>query len=391
MSDADSAPPAGRPRSSGDVATDLRSWVLVVGMHRSGTSAVAGALGALGCLLPGQDDRVSGPGNPEHFESLRLSVFDEELLGRLGGSWEGPPDLAAHWPHSAAVLAGDRARAALLAAFPLEARSVWKDPRLCLLLPYWRRVLPGPVAAVVVWRPPLSVARSLERRDAMPLADGLALWERYNRSALAALRGLPVTVLEYDAVVADPATFADDTSSWLASLDGFPPSPIPDDPAAAAALVRRELRHYGSGTDVDGPLTSEQRRLTELLRGLDGHHRALAVTSLGLESPWTGVLLEHRRRAARQRQLLGRFVAHRDTARLEHFEARARQAETEAALAEARAELALTRSHLAGSQAALQALQASTSWRLTQPVRWAVGRLAPGPGPGAGSSTGGER
>jgi hypothetical protein len=182
--------------------------VLVVGMHRSGTSAVAGAIGTLGYQLPGPDDRVSwAASNPEHYESRTLTVLNESLLRALGGSWEGPPRLLPHWAHSAAVLAGGAARSALRTAYPEPGRTVWKDPRLCLLLPYWRRVLDGPVAAVLVWRRSMAVARSLERRDGMPVADGLALWERYNRSALGGLHGLPVSVVDYDAVVADPAAF----------------------------------------------------------------------------------------------------------------------------------------------------------------------------------------
>ncbi|HXW39358.1 MAG TPA: hypothetical protein VEJ44_06665, partial [Acidimicrobiales bacterium] len=132
MSSTEAARPTVGPRRDRRGERGMRSWVVVVGMHRSGTSAVAGALGALGCLLPGREDRVEGPGNPEHFESLALTLLDDALLGGLGGSWDGPPVLAPHWPHSAAVLAGGRARAALLDTFPLEARSAWKDPRLCL-------------------------------------------------------------------------------------------------------------------------------------------------------------------------------------------------------------------------------------------------------------------
>ncbi len=361
-------------------AVGPRSWVLVVGMHRSGTSAVAGALGALGCLVPGPEDRLTGPGNPEHHESRTLTIFDEELLAELGGTWDGPPLLRPHWAHSAIVVAGTRAREALLTAFPVAARTAWKDPRLCLLLPFWRRLLDGPVAAVLVWRPPLAVARSLQQRDDMHLASGLALWERYNRSALEGLRGLPVTVVEYDAVVSDPGGFAEDTTAWIEEL-GFPPSSIPSDTAAAATVIEKGLRHQRSEGGAREPfLTPEQERLAELLRGLDGHHRSLAASPPGPESPLTELLLEPPRRSVQLRRLLERVARQRESARLRYFDDRHRwgdaQAEAATRAASFEVELAGVRAQLEGCQAALDAVHESTSWKVTVPVRWAAGQIA---------------
>ena len=73
-------------------------WLTVLGMHRSGTSAVAGALANLGLEGPGADDRMDWPeSNPEHWESLSLTVFDDKLLDALGGSWDAPPELPVNW------------------------------------------------------------------------------------------------------------------------------------------------------------------------------------------------------------------------------------------------------------------------------------------------------
>jgi len=93
-----------------------------------------------------------------------------------------------------------------------------EGPELCLLLPYWRRFLPGPHAAVLIWRSPLEVAGSLRRRDGMQLADGVALWEHYNRSALSNLAGIDTYVCSYGSVLADPH------GALTAWPDGWPPS-----------------------------------------------------------------------------------------------------------------------------------------------------------------------
>ena len=76
-------------------AHSTNSWLLVVGMHRSGTSAITGALGALGFNTPHSRDRAGfkPESNSEHWESLSLSGYNEHLLAELGGSWDAPPDL----------------------------------------------------------------------------------------------------------------------------------------------------------------------------------------------------------------------------------------------------------------------------------------------------------
>src|SRR5580700_11091745 len=73
-------------------------WLLVVGMHRSGTSAVTGALGFLGFAVPVAQDRwAPSPDNPDHWESRAMGNYDDALLERLGGTWNRPPDPALDW------------------------------------------------------------------------------------------------------------------------------------------------------------------------------------------------------------------------------------------------------------------------------------------------------
>jgi hypothetical protein len=134
-------------------------WLLVVGMHRSGTSAITGALGALGLQAMHAKDRMDSPrSNPEHWESKSLSHHNDRILRRMGASWDAPTDLPLGW-HVDPDIVGDVDLAALVtSAYPEPGPSVWKDPRLCLLLPYWRSVLPAPLAAVFVWRSPLLAA-----------------------------------------------------------------------------------------------------------------------------------------------------------------------------------------------------------------------------------------
>ena len=117
--------------------------VCVTGMHRSGTSFVAGALRFLGVSL-GDPARWLKPGadNPlGYFEVAALVQLDDEVLAHLGGAWDQPPVLDPGWEHDEG-LDPFRARAAeiLLDSFgPVPDRPgviAWKDPRLSLLLPH---------------------------------------------------------------------------------------------------------------------------------------------------------------------------------------------------------------------------------------------------------------
>ena len=204
----------------------LGPWVIVVGMHRSGTSAVTGAIGALGFNVVSAEDRLSPhDSNPEHWESLSLLLHNDAILAHFGGTWDAPPRLPEGWEADTGLPDRSAASELLVAAYPHPGPSVWKDPRVCLVLPYWRAVLGAPMAAVLVWRAPLAVARSLHRRDGSPVPYGVALWERYNRSAIANLAATDVFVLDYDDMIESPAASLSGLTSWLDSLGSFDAMP----------------------------------------------------------------------------------------------------------------------------------------------------------------------
>lgn len=312
-------------------------WLLVVGMHRSGTSAVTGALGAVGLELVRTDDRVFWPeSNPEHWESLSLGLHNEDLLARMGGGWDGPPDLGEGWEERPQIVGAPDPTPLLVAAFPEPGPKVFKDPRLCLLLPYWRNLLPDPLAAVLVWRSPIAVARSLRRRDGTPLPEGLALWERYNRGAIEGLAGVDTYVLDYESVITDPRATIDGLITWLASLEQFGPAAKAWDGAAASNVIADELLHHRSdpSDQDDAVMLAEQRDLCGYLSKIGGGHRPFSPEPLGNESAWTSSVIDLRRELLAPRK-----------------------------------ELEETKELLEDTREWLANLQASTSWRITRPLR----------------------
>ena len=329
-------------------------WVVVVGMHRSGTSAVTGAIAALGFNVVSPQDRLSPhDSNPEHWESLSVLRHSDAVLAHFGGTWDAPPQLTQGWENDSGLPGPAAAAEALHAAYPGPGPSVWKDPRLCLLLPYWRAALEAPMVAILVWRPPLAVARSLRRRDGSPIPYGVALWERYNRSAIANLAGTDVYVLSYDDMVEDPGVSLRGLTSWLDSTGHFD-GMQPWDHGGALSAITASLRHESvrpAGGD-EHILLEEQRLLVDHLAELAGPHRAIPQLS-GEESPWTGALLDARRA--------------QNVLELRNLERRLQHCEGERDwYAEA----------LDASRSDLASLKASSSWRMTAPVRSLAGRWA---------------
>jgi hypothetical protein len=246
--------------------------VLVLGMHRSGTSAVTRIVNLLGVpvgraegLLAGDERNAKG-----YWESANLMLFHEHLLSRLGGRWDAPPPLQAGWENAwgLALMVG-RARVAFKDAYGDVRTFVFKDPRTSLTLPFWRRALrPRKALAIVVHRSPVSVAGSLEERDRMAKRDALALWETYNRATLRHTDDLPTTYVAYETLMSDPVGTAERIARFLAR-HGVPVQKPPV--RAIEEFVDPNLRHHTPGiTDLaeDREVTAAQRQLAVQLESL---------------------------------------------------------------------------------------------------------------------------
>lgn len=179
---------------------------MVVGMHRSGTSAVTGVVNLLGVPLGRAEDIYSAPDNPSgHWESRALCALNDVILRSFGGFDMGMPPMPPSWLRSRRAR---QLRGVMRATFDDVYRGerwLWKDPRVCLTLPLWRQVLDD-FCVVLVVRNAGPVVRSLHRREAYgyPRFYCQALWDDYNRRAVAAAAGLPVVTVDFDALRQDP-------------------------------------------------------------------------------------------------------------------------------------------------------------------------------------------
>jgi hypothetical protein len=184
-----------------------RKAILVLGMDRSGTSMVTHMLYTLGAALP-RDLIGPGPGNPlGHWEPRALVAINDEILARLGRRWDDPRPPPDHWLDSRETQDDiQRIRAEIEQSYADAPLMVIKDPRLCRLLPLYTEALElldiAPVVILQV-RPVAEVAQSLIDRDDMPPGLSELLWLRSVTEAERYSRQCPRVWVSFTQVVAD--------------------------------------------------------------------------------------------------------------------------------------------------------------------------------------------
>jgi hypothetical protein len=265
--------------------------VVVLGMHRSGTSVVARIINLLGLPLCRDDDLHSGPDNPTgHWESESLIKFNDRLLKMFGGSWVFPAVMSRNW-ESAPPVAAFRGEAVRVFrdAYP-NGEWVWKDPRACLTLPFWRTVWQDAPVVVFVSREPLEICLSLQKRDGLGKAHCIALWERYARSALFGADGLSMITISYDQLMKDPLGTVANLRDDLVGLGVMAHGNVD----AASRAVSREFgssREYCYRLQADPDSTETQRLLIKFIESLPRTSPEFIATDLGSESSSTTELL----------------------------------------------------------------------------------------------------
>jgi hypothetical protein len=184
-----------------------RQAILVLGMHRSGTSMFGGVINALGAagpktFMPGNFDNPRG-----YFESLPLATAHDEMLASAGSCWHDWRQLNPRWINSkAAEQHRQKIKALLIDEFGDEPLIFIKDPRICRFVPFMSSILAelniSPVAFLPV-RNPLEVAYSLKRRDGFALPKSLLLWLRHVLEAEYHSRHMPRYFLQHERLLID--------------------------------------------------------------------------------------------------------------------------------------------------------------------------------------------
>lgn len=369
-------------------ASRNKNFLIILGMHRSGTSVLAGMCRLLGAdlgdkLMAAQADNVMGFW--EHDEIVRIH---DQLLDRLGYSWDDMRPLPDKWwtyelvrPQREALLE------VLRRDFSQSELPCVKDPRICRLLPLWQellRELGWQPLYMLVTRPPVEIAASLQARNKFPQAKSLLLSLRYMLDAETGTRGGKRAFVDYDRLL----------SAWRNSLE-----PIwtrlglawPKDghglDARVAEFVHGELRHHAG---KDAPAAGEAGRLAErlyqaLARAADGDDPAPAVDQVRRDlANFLGdfdQLLAAEARLSKRDKEVQKVIEEREhhagvgLARAQEIERqRGDLRDLGAAVNGLREQLSVRDQEILRLRYEIQAIYHSVSWRLSAPVR-GVSRL----------------
>jgi hypothetical protein len=185
-----------------------KSLVVVLGMHRSGTSAITRGLEVLGVelgdeLMPPAPDNEAG-----FFEDREINALNVELLRSLGHDWHTlAPITSSEWKSVSIKPLQERAMQVMRVKMRDRKSFGLKDPRLARVLPFWKSVfqkldlVPRYVIAV---RNPLSVAKSLESRNQISAEKSYYLWLQHVVFSILETRGSKRLVVDYDRLLDKP-------------------------------------------------------------------------------------------------------------------------------------------------------------------------------------------
>jgi hypothetical protein len=271
-------------------------------MHRSGTGALARALAALGIAAIPEDGE--------------LAQLHDQVLDALGTTWHGVAPLDERW--DAPALEGLRSRALGLARDRSRDRPLWvlADPRACRLLRFWQPVfqhLELDSRYALVYRNPIAVAHSLSAHTAGEIVAEHAhlLWLEHYLEALAGTSGRPRVVLDFDELIAAPASQLERLGRILDL--GLPGARAESEAGLAQVIDPSRVHFTFDQADRDPALPELAVRCQALLEALalaeadrdDDAHRAELVA---LEAQW--------RAAAGLRRNLDQLAARERAARL---------------------------------------------------------------------------
>lgn len=365
-----------------------RAAILVLGMHRSGTSALTRALSLMGAALP-RNLMGAGHGNElGHWEPQGLADLHDQMLAEAGTAWNDwrpfepaslPPDRLAHYKSEIArVIRED---------YGDEPLFVLKDPRICRFVPLYLDVFDAlkiKVAPVLMVRHPAEVAASLRKRDGFEPALACLYWLRHVLDSERATRGLARSIVDYGALLSDwrqvvarigercaivwPASAEDaakDIESYVspqwrhhhhAQAGCAAGAELPvwadrvhaamlrahDEPDASAQALDAVAAEFAAASSAFGPALCAEKARADRIAGESAAAQAALRQEMAVQAD---------QRAAREAQLREQIATLQDQ---------------RAAL---EAELAAQTAHRLRVESELDAVVNSRSWRATRPLR----------------------
>lgn len=250
-----------------------RNCIMVLGMHRSGTSALTRAISLLGAALPKNMLGANPTNETGHWEPLRLLELHDRMLAEAGSRWDDwrpfdPNDLGA------ARLRFYKAEIARLIdeEFGTAPVFVLKEPRISRFVPLYAEILKRmnvDVRYVLTQRNPLAVIASLEKRDGFTSGFSALLWLRHELEAERATRRRPRVFVSYESMLRDWRT---EIERIAAALQIEWPQSIIKAQTALSVHFSTDLQHHSASVDLleaDPRIADWIKQAYNALRGLE--------------------------------------------------------------------------------------------------------------------------
>jgi predicted O-methyltransferase YrrM/glycosyltransferase involved in cell wall biosynthesis len=338
-----------------------RAAILILGMHRSGTSALARVLSLLGGELP-EGLLAPGCGNTlGYWESKRLMEIDDEILLAVGRTWDDPRQIRSAWFRSRTTYTfHERLREVIVSEYGDAPLIVIKEPRICRLAPLYLDVLDAlgmrPYVVLPV-RHPVEVIRSVRERDCLDPATIELLWLRHVLEAETASRSCRRVWTRYDQLL----------RSWEATVQSIARGldiTWPNEPEHVRPMIdeflRPRHRHHQIDKDPNSPLLGHltTRAWEAVQHALDGNEAAAQMIFDEINRTLEEVdRMSFPSEEAAQRQLLA-LEAERDDLRDSLAKCQASLSEVSGRLSTLEAERSDLRNGLAKCQASLSEVRA---------------------------------
>ena len=222
-----------------------KQCIMVLGMHRSGTSALSGVLHILGMDI-GRDKMGAAEENPKgFFENNQITFLNDRVMHHLGFAWDDPFPFPSDWWQQDCLAEYQQQFIEILETeFATTQLIGFKDPRICVLLPWWQNILQQchfTPSYPIIYRHPLEVAASLAKRNQFSVQKSVMLWMKHMLDAERYTRHSPRCILSFEQLLAHPA---ETLTRLISVLQLAFPVTIEERQQEIVRFLEKDLKHH---------------------------------------------------------------------------------------------------------------------------------------------------
>ncbi|MBN2164910.1 MAG: glycosyltransferase, partial [Marinilabiliaceae bacterium] len=240
--------------------------IVVLGMHRSGTSAFAKLFTKLGYsagnnLMPADSSNMEG-----YWEDVDIYNLNQQILSFLFLSWDEYEELQ----FRKSVLMkdillekfGENALKIIKNKLLKDSTIVIKEPRISILLPFWNQIfnrINATVDYILAVRNPADVAKSLSKRNNFSIKKSLNLWYYYNQCCLTD-SPKPLYLAHFEKLISSPEEQLKNITSFLGThkIDSIDPENI----------INNKIIHHKTPDDEQKTITENFKHVEEIYKTL---------------------------------------------------------------------------------------------------------------------------